>query len=44
MNCKQFSNGRVKKYKARFCACGDRQVEGIDDFKTRSPVVQWPMV
>jgi hypothetical protein len=42
--CKRFPDGRVKKFKARFCARGDRQKEGIDYFKTWSPVVQWTTV
>jgi hypothetical protein len=42
--CKRFPDGRVKKFKARFCARGDRQKEGIDFFETWSPVVQWTTV
>jgi transposase InsO family protein len=42
--CKRFPDGRVKKFKARFCARGDRQKEGIDYFETWSPVVQWTTV
>jgi hypothetical protein len=37
----QFPDGTVKKFKARFCACGDRQKEGIDFLETWAPVVQW---
>ena len=42
--CKRYPDGRVKKFKARFCARGDRQVEGLDYFETWSPVVQWTTV
>jgi hypothetical protein len=42
--CKRYPDGRVKKFKARFCARGDRQLEGVDFFETWSPVVQWPTV
>ena len=38
---KLYPDGRVKKFKARFCARGDRQKEGIDYFETWAPVVQW---
>jgi hypothetical protein len=33
-----------KSIKARFCARGDRQQEGIDYFETWALVVQWSMV
>ncbi len=42
--CKQFFNGTVKNFKARFCACGDQQLEGIDFFETYAPVVHWTTV
>ena len=41
---KRYPDGRVKKFKARFCARGDQQKEGIDYFETWAPVVHWSMV
>ena len=41
---KRYPDGRVKKFKARFCARGDKQKEGIDYFETWAPVVQWSTV
>lgn len=41
---KRYPDGTVKKYKARFCVRGDRQLEGIDFWETWSPVVQWSTV
>ncbi|KAL7486075.1 hypothetical protein ACHAW6_011674, partial [Cyclotella cf. meneghiniana] len=41
---KRFPDGLVNKFKAWFCVHGDLQKEGIDDFETWSPVVQWIMV
>jgi hypothetical protein len=38
---KHYHAGRVKKFKARFCAQGGRQKEGIDYFEAWAPVVQW---
>eukprot|EP00957_Ditylum_brightwellii_P057974 4395630-Ditylum_brightwellii.AAC.1 len=35
--CKRFPDGRVKKLKARFCARGDMQIEGVDVFDTYAP-------
>ena len=39
--CKMYPNGSVRKLKARFCARGDKQVEGIDYFDTFAPVIDW---
>jgi hypothetical protein len=41
---KPYPDGRVKKFKARFCARGKKQKEGIDYFETWAPVVQWSTV
>ena len=41
---KHFLDGMVKKFKARFCAHGDQQLEGVDYFKTYVSVVQWMAV
>jgi hypothetical protein len=41
---KRFPDGMVKKSKARFCASGDQQLEGVDFFETYAPVVQWTTV
>ncbi len=41
---KRYPDGCVKKFKARFCARGDRQKEGINYFETWAPVVQWSTV
>ena len=41
---KRFPDGLIKKFKARFCARGDQQIEGIDFFETYAPVVQWTAV
>jgi hypothetical protein len=39
--CKQFPDGDVQKLKARFCARGDFQIEGVDFFETYAPVLNW---
>jgi hypothetical protein len=41
---KRFADGSLSKYKARFCAGGHRQIEGIDFFETFAPVVNWTTV
>ena len=42
--CKRYPDRSVHKLKARFCARGDKQVEGIDYFNTFAPVINWTMV
>ena len=32
-------DGLIKKLKARFCASGDTQIEGVDVFETYAPVL-----
>jgi hypothetical protein len=41
--CKCFPDG-IRKLKARFCARGDRQIEGLDFFETFAPVVAWETI
>jgi hypothetical protein len=41
---KRFPGGTVKKFKARFCAQGDHQKEGIDFFQIWALVVQWSTI
>ena len=41
---KRYPDGKVKKFKARFCARGDQQKEGIDFTETYALVVQWTTV
>jgi hypothetical protein len=42
--CKRFPDGIIRKLKARFCARGDRQIEGLDFFETFAPVVAWETI
>ena len=41
---KRFTDGSIRKLKARFCARGDRQIENVDFFDTWAPVVSWNTV
>ena len=41
---KRHPDGMIEKFKARFCARGDQQVEGVDFFDVFAPVVGWTTV
>jgi len=41
---KWYPDGRIRKYKARFCVRGDQQKFGFDYDETYAPVVQWSTV
>ena len=41
---KRLPDGTAYRYKARFCARGDLQKEGVDFFETYAPVVQWSTI
>jgi len=41
---KRYPDGSLRKLKARFCARGYEQTEGIDYFETFAPVVEWTTV
>ena len=41
---KRYPDGTTKKFKARFCVYGNKQVEGIDFDDTFAPVVQWSTI
>jgi hypothetical protein len=42
--CKRFLDGIICKLKARFCARGDCQIEGLDFFETFAAVVRWETI
>jgi hypothetical protein len=41
LKVKRFPDGRFRKFKARYCVRGDKQLEGVDYFQTYAPVVSW---
>ena len=41
---KRFPDGRLRKFKARWCARGDKEIKGIDYDDVYSPVVSWSTV
>ena len=41
---KRFTDGTIRKLKARFCVRGDLQKSGVDVFETFAPVVNWTTV
>jgi hypothetical protein len=44
LRCKRFPDGMIRKLKARLCARGDKQMEGVDLFETFTPVCNWQIV
>jgi hypothetical protein len=42
--CKRRPDGSLKKYKARLCVYGSRQIQGIDYTESFAPVVQWSTI
>ena len=44
LKIKHYPDGRLRKFKARFCVRGDCQTEGIDYFDKYAPVVSWSTV
>ena len=41
LKIKRYPDGSFRKFKARYCVRGDKQLEGIDYFQTYAPVVSW---
>jgi hypothetical protein len=41
---KRCPDGSLKKYKARLCVNGSRQIQGIDHTESIAPVVQWSTI
>jgi Reverse transcriptase (RNA-dependent DNA polymerase) len=41
---KRYPDGQPRKFKARFCVRGDRQVKGVVYDEKYSPVISWPNV
>ena len=44
LRIKRYPDGRLRKFKARYCVRGDMQVEGVDYFEKYAPVVNWSTV
>jgi hypothetical protein len=42
--CKRRPDGSLKKYKARLCVNGSRQIQGIDYTESFAPLVQWSTI
>jgi len=42
--CKRYPDGKIRKFKARFCFRWDQQIHGINYFETFAPVVSWTTV
>ena len=44
LKVKRYPDGRLRKFKARFCVRGDCQIEGVHYWDKYAPVVSWSMV
>ena len=44
LKIKRYPDGRLRKFKGRVCARGDKQIEGIDYFDKWAPTVSWSTV
>jgi len=44
LKSKRYQDGKIRKFKAKFCCRGDQQVQGFDYFDTFMPVVSWNTV
>ena len=44
LKIKRYPDGRLRKFKGRFCARGDKQVEGVDYSEKWAPTVSWSTV
>jgi hypothetical protein len=42
--CKRRPDGSLKRYKARLCVNGSRQIQGINYMESFAPVVQWSTI
>ena len=44
LKIKRYPDGRVRKFKGRYCVRGDKQIKGVDYNETYAPVVLWTTV
>jgi hypothetical protein len=44
LKIKRYPDGRVRKFKGRYCVRGDKQIKGVDYNETYAPVVSWTTV
>ena len=44
LKIKRYPDGRVRKFKGRYCVRGDKQIKGVDYDETYAPVVAWTTV
>ena len=44
MKIKRYPDGRLRKFKGRFCIRRGKQVEGIDYFDKWAPIISWSTI